>query len=284
MKVLDFMKRVLDEAKADLAKAGVTELTAETDLPDEIINTYAANLLTRERAETDPIVFGKIKSAINDGFDKDFVSFAEASLPKETADKIKAEKVTRTKWELLRGALPKPGTETEQMKAARLEIEKLHNDLKLKDTEFVTFKSEADNKLGDFQKNYLLAQEVAKLPIADTAKQFLTLTDIQNKFVEAIGKKGIVLTLENNVLTPKIKTAEGVLMDHFVGNVKSTLPELFKTELTPYLKQSAGGGGGNPPVPPVPPVPGVPAAGMSLQEMNGLLVKEKIAREKAARA
>jgi hypothetical protein len=282
MKVLDFLKRVLDEAKADLAKAGVTELTAETDLPDDVVNTYSSNLLTRERAEADPVIFGKLRgrlyAEVNDGFDRDFVAFAEANLPKETTEKIKAEKITRAKWDLLRGALPKSGTETEQMKAARLEIEKLHTELKAKDTAFETFKGEADGKLNDFQKSYLLSQEVAKLPIADTAKQFLTLADIQNKFVEAIGKKGIILTLENNTLTPKVKTAEGALMDHFVGNVKSTLPDLFKTELTQYLKQSNGGG--NPPAPPAPPAPGIPAGGLSLQEMNARAVKEKFEKMK----
>jgi 6-pyruvoyl-tetrahydropterin synthase len=285
MKVLDFMKRVLDEAKADLVKAGVTELTADTDLPDDVINTYAANLLTRERAEADPVIFGKLKgklyAEINDGFDKDFVAFAEANLPKETTEKIKAEKITRAKWDLLRNALPKSGTETEQMKAARTEIEKLHGELKNKDTEFATFKNEADGKLSDFQKNFLLSQEVAKLSIADTAKQFLTLADIQNKFVEAISKKGLVLAVENNALIPKVKTAEGALMDSFTGNVKTTLSDLFNTELKQYLKQS-NGGGGNPPVPPVPaPAGGAPVAGLSLQEMNALAVKEKFAKLKA---
>jgi 6-pyruvoyl-tetrahydropterin synthase len=287
MKVLDFLKRVLDEAKADLAKAGITELTTDVDLPDDVVNTYASNLLTRERAEADPIIFGKLKgriySEVNDGFDKDFIAFAEANLPKETTDKIKAEKITRAKWDLLRGSLPKAGTETEQMKAARLEIEKLHTELKAKDTTFEAFKSESDGKLTNFQKNFMLSQEVAKLPIADTAKQFLTLADIQNKFVEALDKKGIILQLDNNTLIPKVKTAEGALMDHYTGNVRTTLPDLFNAELKQYLKQSNGGnGGGAPPAPPAPPK--TVHTGLSLQEMNAVAVKEKFEKERQARA
>lgn len=284
MKLIDFTKRVLAEAKADLVKAGITDLTIDTDLPDDVVNAYTNNLLTRERAASDPGIIDPLRSRffaeVYNGFDKDFNAFAESDLPKDVAEKIKAEKITRNKWDLIRGALPKPGTETEQAKALSAEIKKLHDALKEKDTTFETFKVEADGKLSNFQKDYLLAQEVAKLPIADSAKQFLTLADIQNKFVDAISKKGIILAMENNTLTPKIKTPEGALMDHYVGNVKSGLPDLFKTELAPYLKQSNGGG--NPPPPPaMPPGGGTPPQGLTLQQMNEIEVKKKFAAMKA---
>lgn len=281
MKLIDFTKQVLAEAKADLVKAGIPELTIDTELPDDVINAYKNNLLTRERAASDPAIVDPLRNRFfaeaYNGFDKDFIAFAESDLPKEVAERIKAEKNTRNKWDILVKSLPKAGTETEQAKALRVEIEKLHGALKEKDTLFETFKGEADNKLNSFQKDFLLAQEVAKLPIADSAKQFLTLADIQSKFVEAISKKGIVLSMENNTLTPKIKTPEGALMDHYVGNVKSGLTDLFKTELAPYLKQSNGSG--NPPPPPVPPTP-VPQQGLTLQEMNAIKVKENFAKLK----
>ncbi len=286
MKPIDFLKRVLTESKVDLTKLG--DLTHETELPDEVINTYAANLLTRERAAADTGIIeplrSKIFAEVYNGFDRDFVAFAESDLPKEVADKIKAEKMTRNKWDLIRQALPKPGTETEQVKASRAEIAKLHESLKEKDVQFAAFKGEADTKLNDFQKNFLLTQEMTKLQIADSAKQYLTLADIQTKFNEAISKKGIVLTMENNTLIPKVKTAEGALMDHYVGNDKTTLATLFNTELSTYLKQS-NGGGTPPPTPPVPaPNGGTPPQGLTLQQMNGLAVQEKIRQMKADKA
>ncbi len=283
MKPIDFLKRVLTESKVDISKLG--ELTPESELPDDVINTYAANLLTRDRAASDPAIIeplrSKIFAEVYNGFDRDFIAFAESDLPKEVAEKIKAEKMTRNKWELLKGALPKPGTETEQMKAANAQINKLHEALKEKDKTFESFKGEADNKLNDFQKNFLLTQEMTKLQIADSAKQYLTLADIQNKFQEAISKKGIVLTMENNTLIPKVKTAEGALMDHYVGNDKTTLSALFNTELATYLKQSNGGGAPPPTPHTVGNGSGVPPQGLSLQEMNAIKVKEKFAEMKA---
>lgn len=284
MKTIDFLKRVLTEAKADLAKAGITDLTVDTDLPDDVVNAYANNLLTRERAASDPLIVDPLRSRIfaevYNGFDKDFTAFAESDLSKEVADKVKAEKMTRNKWDIIRQAIPKPGTESDQMKAARTEIEKLHNAMKDKETEFTTFKAAADNRVSDFQKSYLLAQEIAKLPIADSAKQFVTVADIQNKFVDAITKKGIVLVMDNNVLLPKTKTPEGAMMDVYAGNNKVGLPELFTTELATYLKQSNGGGT----PPPAPPAgggaPPAPAGGLTLQQMNEIEVKKKFAKMK----
>ncbi len=278
MKKDDFIKRVLQEAGVDPKFLTFTE-----DVDDAAVATYATNLLTRERAEADPVVFGKIRNKAYaealDGFDKDFVAFAEADLPKEVADKIKAEKVTRTKWDMLRAALPKPGSETEVVKTYKKEIEALHNNLKAKETEVATIKSESDGKLTEFQKSYLLAQEIAKLPIAETAKQFVNLSDIQTKFTDSISKKGILLEIENGSLSAKTMK-DGAKFDHYTGNVKTTLPDLFKTELAAYLKQSSGGG--NPPAPPnpgAPPQP-VPAGGLTLQEMNAAKVKEKFAAMK----
>lgn len=284
MNLIDFTKKVLAEAKADLAKAGITVITAETDLPDEVINAYSQNLLTRDRAAADAGIVEplrkKIFAEVYNGFDKDFIAYAESDLPKEAADKIKAEPMTRNKWDLIRAALPKPGTETEQVKAMKSEVEKLHNDLKAKDTTFNQFKAESENKMTDFQKNFLLTQEMAGLQIADSAKQFVTLADIQTKFNEAIAKKGIVLVMDNNKLLPKTKTPEGVFMDHYIGNDKSTLETLFKTELSTYLKQSNGGG-----APPAGPgagagAPPAPAGGLTLQQMNEIEVKKKFAAMK----
>jgi hypothetical protein len=281
MKNNEFVQRVLKESKFDLTKLG-GEITAETDLPEEAVTSYANNLLTRERIEADPDINKTMQArafkALNDGWDKDFHSYAEANLPKDVAEKIKAEPFTRNKWDLIRKNLNTGGgSADEKVKAANAEIAKLHGELQTKEAAIATNKKEYEGQLLGFQKNYLLTQ---KLSGAQWADAYIDLkSDLQDKFLKTISEKSIILDLSNGQLTPKRKTETGELLDYYEANVKVGLDDLITKELGKYFKQSAGAGA--PPNPNPKPVPGTtPPQGLTLAEMERAKVLEKFAKLK----
>lgn len=276
MKKDEFIKKVLTEAGVSAEKLATV---TEDEIGEEFIGAYTSNLLTRERAIMDDGVnkkmHAKFYALISDGFDKDFTAYAEANLAKEITEQIKAEPVTRNKWDLLKRNLPTGAVTDEKLKVVRAEIATLHEALKAKDIEFTTFKTQADQKVTNFQKDFMLGQELSKLDISDTAKQFLTPKQIQDQFVEKLAPKGILIALENNALVPRVKNAEGTMLDLYEGNQKLTLQDLMKRELANILKQSAGTGtptGGAAPI--VIPQGAMPE-GLSLMQMNALRVAEK---------
>jgi hypothetical protein len=279
MKSIEFVKRVLQEAKVDLTKLGLTEITADTDLPAEVEQAYANNLLTRERIEADPEINRTMQArafkALNDGWDTDFNAFAEANLPKEVAEKIKTEKFTRNKWDILRKnwTAPTPGTD----KVAAAEIANLHAQLKEKDDTIVAKTKDFDNQLQGFQKNYLLTQ---KLSGANWAEAYSDLKPVlQENFIRQLSEKSIILELSNGQLNPKRKAEDGSLLDVYEANVKVGLDDLINKELGKYFKQSAGSG--------TPPsthktIPGTPPKeGLTLAEMERAKVLEKFAKLKS---
>lgn len=284
MKAIDFVKRVLQESKVDLTKLGLTDITPETDLPEEAINSYSTNLLTRERAESDPDLSKTMQArafkALNDGWDKDFEAFAESNLPKEVTDKIKGEKFTRNKWDIIRQNLKV--TSDEGGKAARAEIEKLNQALREREAAIAATKAEYEGKLTEFQKTFLLNQEFSKLELADAYAKPLVRDSIFNGMVGELSKKGIIFTLDNGQLSPKRKSETGELLDVYEANEKVGLDSLLKKELKDYLKQSQGGGGnqqqqGGRQTQGAAPQP---KAGMTLAELNALAVKEKFSKLK----
>jgi len=279
MKGIDFLKRVLSEAQVDLTKLGLTEITVDTDLPEEAVSSYATNLLTRERASADPELNRTMQArafkALNDGFDKDFTAFAEANLPKEVVDKIKAEPFTRNKWELLRknwsAAAPK------EDKVAAAEIAKLHDQLKEKETLIEATKNDYESKLLGFQKNYLLSQKLATLNWSDLVKDESSL--LQEKFVKQLNEKSIILELSNGQLIPKRKTETGELLDVYEANVKVGLDDLITKELGKFIKQSAGSG--TPKSETTIPIPGTSKEGLTLAEMERIKIQEKFKKLKS---
>jgi hypothetical protein len=282
MKSIDFVKRVLQEAKVDLTKLGLTEITADTDLPEEAVTSYANNLLTRERVEADPDINKTMQArafkALNDGWDKDFHAYAEANLPKEVADKVKSEQFTRNKWDLIRKHVHSgTGDGDAKVKAAQAEIAKLHDELKAKDDAINLTKNDYEGKLGQFQKNYLLTQ---KLSGKEWAEAYADLKpDLQEKFLKTISEKSIILELSNGQLTPKRKAEDGSLLDYYEANVKVGLDDLITKELGKYFKQSAGTGSQGSPSPK--PIPGTtPKEGLTLAEMERVKVLEKFAKLK----
>lgn len=279
MKVIELARRVLAESKVDLTKLGITDLTVDTDLPAEAVTSYETNLLTRERAESDPDIsrtmMARAYKSLNDGFDRDFNAFAEANLPKETADKVKAEQFTRNKWELLRkNIVIGSGTDPEKVTAARKEIETLHNQLKERDAAIEVTKNNYEGQLTTFQKNYLLTQKLSPQPWAEPFNKPDFLEFAQGKLTQRLSEKSIILELSNGQLIPRRKDAAGQLLDVYEANVKVGLDDLIKKELGEYLKQSAGAGSTNPPK--VIPVPGTaPQGGLTLAEMQRLEISKK---------
>jgi hypothetical protein len=221
-----------------------------------------------------------IFATVNDGWDRDFTAWAEANLTKEITDQIKAEPITRNKWDMLKKNLPTGAATDEKLKAVRAEITTLHDNLKAKDQELINFKAQSANQLNSFQKDYMLSQEIARLDISDQAKQFLTLKQVQDQFIEKIKPKGIDLVLENNVLIPRIKNAEGVMLDLYEGNAKVSLSGLLAKELDNVLKKSNGGGNPNPEPKPIPTAPA--PAGLTIAQMNAIEVKKKFEALRAA--
>jgi len=283
MKSIDFVKRVLQEAKVDLTKLGLTEITADTDLPEEAVTSYANNLLTRERIEADPDINKTMQArafkALNDGWDKDFHAYAEANLPKEIAEKVKAEPFTRSKWELIRKNLNAGAGEGDaKVKAAQAEIAKLHDELKAKEEAVQATKNDYEGKLGSFQKDYLLTQTLSKREWADAYADLKP--DLQEKFNKTLSEKSIILELSNGQLTPKRKDATGVLLDVYEANQKVGLDDLITKELGKYFKQSAGSGSQGSTNPPKV-IPGTaPKEGLTLAEMERAKVLEKFAKLK----
>jgi hypothetical protein len=277
MKTIDFVKRVLQESKVDLNKLGLTDITPDTDLPDEAVNQYSTNLLTRERAESDPDLSKTMQArafkALNDGWDKDFEAFAESNLPKEVAEKIKTEKFTRNKWDLIRQNLKVSNDDAG--KAARIEIERLNNALKEKEQYIQSTKSEYEGKLTDFQKNFLLTQEFNKLELAEVYTKPLVKDSIYNSLNSELSKKGIIFTLDNGQLVPKRKSETGELLDYYEANEKVSLDSLLKKELKDYLKQSQGAGNNQSQGRQAQGAAPQPKSGMTLAELNALAVQEK---------
>jgi hypothetical protein len=279
MKSIDFVKRVLQEAKVDLTKLGLTEINADTELPAEVEQAYANNLLTRERIEADPEINRTMQArafkALNDGWDNDFNAFAEANLPKEVAEKVKSEKFTRVKWELLRKNWT-PGSGKED-KVAAAEIASLHNQLKEKEDLIIAKSKEFDNQLQGFQKNYLLTQKLSGAQWADAYADLKP--DLQEKFIKQLSEKSIILDISNGQLIPKRKAETGELLDVYEANVKVGLDDLITKELGKYFKQSAGGGTPSPTHKKT--IPGTPPKeGLTLAEMERAKVLEKFAKLK----
>lgn len=279
MKTIDFMKRVLGEAKVDLTKLGFTEVPDEVD--DTLVEQYSKNLLTRERAEQDAdlnrTMQGRAFKAMNDGWDRDFDAFAEANLDKEIADKIKAEKFTRTKWDLIRQNKPVAGDVNESVKAARKEIEMLNAKLREKETALSAVAEGYESKLTEFQKDYLLTQEMSKVEFGEAYTALRP--ELQKKFLEGISKKSIILAVENEKLVPRVKQGTE-LLDYYEANEKVGLDRLIQKELDTFIKKSAGAPNPNQPLPPNVPKQTAPKAGLTLEEMNRLAVQEKFAKLK----
>jgi hypothetical protein len=279
MKANDFILRVLQEAKVDLTKLGLTTITPETELPEEAITNYEQNLLSRDRAIADPdinkVMQARAFKALNDGYDRDFEAFAESNMPKEVAEKVKTEKFTRNKWDIIRQNLKV--TSDEGGKAARAEIEKLNQALREREAAITATKAEYEGKLTEFQKSFLLNQEFSKLELAEAYAKPLVRDSIFNGMVGELSKKGIIFTLDNGQLSPKRKSETGELLDVYEANEKVGLDSLLKKELKDYLKQSQGGGGnqqqqGGRQTQGAAPQP---KSGMTLAELNALAVKEK---------
>ncbi len=274
MKVIDFVKRVLQESKVDLTK--FTELNLETDLSDEVVTSYSNNLLSRERIEADPEINktmqGRAFKALNDGWDKDFNAFAEANLPKELADKIKAETFTRNKWEILRKNVVAVGNgDNEKLKTANSEIERLNGEVLSKSKLIDETKTTYEGKLLEFQKNYLLSQKLGTLQWADAYVDLKQ--DLQEKFNRTISEKSVILEVSNGQLIPKHKGENGTLLDLYEANKKVSLDDLIEKELGKFTKQSNGSP--SPTTPQPKPIAGTPAPALTLAEMEREKIKEK---------
>ncbi len=274
MKVIDFVKRVLQESKVDLTK--FTELNLETDLSDEVVTSYSNNLLSRERIEADPEINktmqGRAFKALNDGWDKDFNAFAEANLPKELADKIKAETFTRNKWEILRKNVVAVGNgDNEKLKTANSEIERLNGEVLSKSKLIDETKTTYEGKLLEFQKNYLLSQKLGTLQWADAYVDLKQ--DLQEKFNRTISEKSVILEVSNGQLIPKHKGENGTLLDLYEANKKVSLDDLIEKELGKFTKQSNGSP--SPTTTQPKPIAGTPAPALTLAEMEREKIKEK---------
>jgi hypothetical protein len=276
MKLIDFVKRTLQESKVDLNKLGLTDLTIDTDLPEDAVKAYEQNLLTRERVEQDPdinkVMQARAFKALNDGWDRDFNAYAESNLPKELAEKVKTETSTRKKWDILREATHAGADD--KMRAARQEIEKLNNQLREREAQFNEVKNGYEGKITDFKKEFYLNQKVGGLQFADP---YIKLKDsLIDTFKKTISQKGIILEFENEALVPKRKSADGAILDYYEANVKVGLDDLLSKELGDFLKQSTGAGNnGEPPVRKETPIPGQQKAGLSLAEIQRLEVQKK---------
>jgi hypothetical protein len=271
MKAVDFLKRVLTESKAP----EVTIDSLEFDIPEDVIKAYEGNLLTLERAQADPelsrVMQARAFKALNDGWDKDFNSLAE-QLDAETATKVKAEKFTRKKWEVIAESLKKGLNDDDKHKATRKEIETLHAQIKEREALLETQKQEAANQILDFKKDYLLSEKLSTVDLAEAYVAFKPM--IKEQFLKNISEKSIILAVENDQLVPRKRSETGELMDVFEANTKVGLDDLIKKELLPFLKKSAGTGSTQPGTTHTTPPGTKPTKELTLDEINRLKVQE----------
>ncbi len=275
MKLTDFLKRVLSEAKAP----DVDLTTLPEELPDEVVAAYEKNLLTLERAMADPDLTKTMKNRafkdLNDGWDKDFNAFAEG-LDADTAAKIKGEKFTRTKWALISDAFKK-GTDDDKFKGVRKEIENLNNVVRDKDAMISQIKAEADGKLLDFKKDYMLNEKLSTL---DIAEPYLPLKHmIKDELIKKLNQKSVILALENDALVPRRKSDTGELLDYYEANTRVGLDELLTKELDAFLKKSSGGSSNGDTKKKIIPTNDYPG-GLTLAQINALEIKKKFASSK----
>lgn len=287
MKSIEFIKRVLTEAKVapDVIGAIIVDDKLPDALPDEAVQAYEKNLFTFDRAQVDPeltkVMNSKAYKSFADGWDKDFNAFAE-TLDADTATAIKNEKFTRKKWELIANAVKSAGAGADpegKVKGARKEIELLHTQLREKEAAMAIIKAEADSKVSDFKRDYLVSEKLATLDVVDHMKGYPNL--LKNQLFESINKKGIIFTIENDQLVPRRKTETGELVDVYEANTKVGVDDLIKKELQDFIKKSNGAGGNNGNQRTGSTPPASPKSGMTLEEMNRLKVAENFAKLKS---
>lgn len=283
MKSIDFLKRVLTEAKVKPEVLALITDNLPDELPEEAVTSYEQNLFTLDRAQADPELTRTMQArafkALNDGWDKDFNSFAE-QLDADTAAKIKAEKFTRKKWETIAEALKKGSgaSDDEKQKTSRKEIEALHAQLREKESMLETVKKEADGRVMDFKKDYLLSEKLGTIEFADPFKPLKHM--LKEDFMRKLSQKSIILAVENDQLVPRRKSETGELMDVFEANTKVGLDDLIKKELQDFIKKSAGGGGQQQQQQQQNYKTDAPKQGLTLDEINKLRVAENFKKLK----
>lgn len=250
MKLTDFLRKVAEQGsivdtdfEALLGASGL----AEFEVKDEIMTKFNQTFLTRERAENDPDLIKKIKSAskseVLDLVDNDLKALMEL-LPKEKADEIAKNKNTFEKLaatgKAIRETLDAKSTKVdkdiqkvEQEWADKLAAEKSNAAKQLKELE----KRNKDNALTYVLKNKILNHDFADAfkPLKDNLAEVII-----NK-VRTTQENGspIILDLDEGGNVNVRHEIEGTLRDVYrEGNQKLTLDMLLTPQLEPYIKKS----------------------------------------------
>lgn len=250
MKLADFLRKIAEQGgivDADFnAVLGASGL-AEFEVKDEIMTKFNQTFLTRERAENDPDIIKKIKSAskseVLDLVDSDLKNLMDV-LPKERADEIAKNKNTFEKL----AATAKAVKETLEAKSTKVDkdIQKVEQEWAEK---LAAEKSQAAKQLKELEKRnrdnaltYVLKNKILSHDFADAFKPLKdNLAEVIINKVKTIQENGtpIILDLDEGGNVNVRHEIEGTLRDVYRdGNQKLTLDMLLTPQLEPYIKKS----------------------------------------------
>lgn len=228
---------------------------ADLELGDAIEKDFNEKLMTRERAENDPVISKKIADkAKKDVFDR-VDSIVKGYLPladTEDIQDIEATFLTFEKLEKLQASLKKSlekakgsGASADvaklQAKIQEIETQKA-NDLKKKDEEWNKKIAEKETELTNANLDFVLKSKIFAFTFA---KEYADDKESIAELKIAKLKNGNILSLEKDgSIKVQYKSDDGILHERFNGNEKVTVDQLIKAEIDKFTKKHDGGDDG----------------------------------------
>jgi hypothetical protein len=254
MKVKEYFSKRKEQGKiVDPAYDKFIEGLPDGEMPDEVFTVLENTFLTRDRAKTDPDIFGKAKAEIYNAVDLN-LSTLYPMLPTEEAQRIGAEKDTHKKIDMIKAAFntslekakkhdPNSAKDIEDLKKSNTDlIEKLNKsqeEIQAKDSQW------EQKHASELKKAKLQYDILGKISTIELAKEFsddpkrkeqvtkLILSEIQgqNPNYDANGHLAVFDDTEGK--TPK-----------FSGNSVITFEKVLEDAAKPFIKRNNAEGNG----------------------------------------
>ena len=286
MKLKDFLLKLKEQGKITSEEFDkMTDKIPDFDLPEDFATSVEGNFLTRERALSDPTVYGKVKAEVYNGIDAQITQLLPG-LPKFDQVAIEGEKDTHKRIKMLDAAYKKQFDElkTNAPDAAKIKeeykktIDSLTQRVEEANQQIEKAKSEQENKIKEITESS--AKEIKSYKLRTDITGRLSKMELANEFTShPVVKDSIYKSIIDNLMQNELdydeqgqiivqEISNGVAKPKFFpgSNDVVTLEKLIETQTAPYIKRSEGGGNNTQkPVPPVT-IPKQPENGQTLQQ------------------
>ncbi len=248
MKRNDFLKSILSKGFTKPEELEAFLASPEADVPDDVVNVFNYNYLTRERAVNDEDILKKVNVSLkaqNFGAIDNRIDKLIAKLPAGDQEAIKNEKNTLNRMDLLNTAIDNldKGKDTEEVSKTFRKLEADYKE-KIKGLEATITEKDTtfEKRIKDSQLDFGLRGLISEIELAPEYQNERLKKSITNDLINDLKTKYVLQFDEKDQSTILLRqNVEGLVKAVYEGNNEVTLPDLLKKELDPFIKKSNAG-------------------------------------------